>query len=582
LSTVAAILASRVDWEPKVLAIDPTAPIAPMIPATPVGDANDPAKALLALARAAVANTASTLGEIAVGGSHADPDTVKAASGSGATASTALGASGQAQVEAPPQAALSTAERMAVAVRSAAAQAAPRQAGLAPMMANLDAAIALPETPEPVRQAARAVLDKALPSGQPVTATALREAVQGSGVFLEARLARAAVTPEALVPATEASGDMKAALLVLRAVVSTWLAKAPAVGPESRTFAPKSASEPRSDPARPISAPLPGSYAPTPRLDGQTAVYLAASIAPFDGAHEAPAPLAAPAPGQDTAKAATTAAPTPIIEAEAAETPPPEPSEARAGAPSTPTVRPSPSAPLPSLLMVGLIDEEVVDVAPSVSEDEEAAFPTPRGAGYVAARPQAPARPPPPYAGGPTTAQAAARSDLPRDMPAAELASRLLKDVGGAIARQELSQIASLPEAHHEAERAVETRSSRWVFDLPFQTPQGVAVAQFEISKDGGGGGAEGAREVERTWRARFSLDVEPLGPVHVHIALTGAMTRVGLWAERPEAMARLRAGEEALNAALRHAELTPEVAFHPGAPTAAATTLGHFVDRET
>jgi hypothetical protein len=232
--------------------------------------------------------------------------------------------------------------------------------------------------------------------------------------------------------------------------------------------------------------------------------------------------------------------------------------------------------------MVGLIDEEAVDVAPSVLEDEEAALPTPRGAGYAAARPQAPSRPPPPYAGGPTTAQAATPSDLPRDMPTAELASRLLKDVGGAIARQELSQIASLPEAHHEAERAVETRSSRWVFDLPFQTPQGVAVAQFEISKDGGGGGAEGAREVERTWRARFSLNVEPLGPVHVQIALTGAMTRVGLWAERPEAMARLRAGEEALNAALRQAELTPEVAFHPGIPAVAATTLGHFVDRET
>lgn len=564
------------------MAIDPTAPIAPMIPATPVGEANDPAKAVLALARAAVANTASTLGEIAVGGSHANPDTVKAASGSGATASTASGASGQ--VEAPPQPVLSTAERMALAVRSAAAQAAPRQAGLAPMMANLDAAIALPETPEPVRQAARAVLDKALPTGRPVTAMALREAVQGSGVFLEARLARAAATPEALVPATETGGDMKAALLVLRAVVSTWLAKAPAVGPESRTFAPKSASEPRSEPARPISAPLPGSYALTPSLDGRTAVYLAASIAPFEGAQEAPAPLTASsqARAQDAGKAATTAAPTPIVEAEAAETPPLEPSETRAGAPPTPAVRSAPSAPLPSLLMVGLIDEEAVDVAPSVLEDEEAALPTLRGAGYAAARPQAPSRPPPPYAGGPTTAQAPTLSDLPRDMPTAELASRLLKDVGGAIARQELSQIASLPEAHHEAERAVETRSSRWVFDLPFQTPQGVAVAQFEISKDGGGGGAEGAREVERTWRARFSLNVEPLGPVHVQIALTGAMTRVGLWAERPEAMARLRAGEEALNAALRQAELTPEVAFHPGVPAVAATTLGHFVDRET
>jgi hypothetical protein len=273
------------------LAIDPTAPIAPLIPATPVGDANDPAKALLALARAAVANSASTLGEIAVGGSHGDPGAVKAASASGATASTTSGASGQAPVEAPAQAALSTADRITLAVRSAAAQAAPRQAGLAPMMANLDAAIVLPETPEPVRQAARAVLDKALPTGQPITATALREAVQGSGVFLEARLARAAVAPEALVSAnaTEAGGDMKAALLVLRAVVSTWLAKAPTVGPEPRALTSKAASESRSEPPRPSSTPLPGGYAPAPRLDGRTAVYLAASIASSEGAREAPA-----------------------------------------------------------------------------------------------------------------------------------------------------------------------------------------------------------------------------------------------------------------------------------------------------
>jgi hypothetical protein len=581
LSTVAAILTARAGWEPKVLAIDPTAPIAPMIPATPVGDANDPAKALLALARAAVANTASTLGEIAVGGSPVDPGAVKTASASGAAASTAAGVSGQAPVDAPAQTALSAADRMTQAVRSAAAQAAPRQAGLAPMMANLDAAIALPETPEPVRQAARAVLDKALPAGQPVTATALREAVQGSGVFLEARLARAAVTPEALVPAnaTEPGGDMKAALLVLRAVVSTWLAKAPAVGSEPRTLAPKTASESRSEPARPVSAPPSSGYAPTPRLDGRTAVYLAASIAPFEDARAPPAPLASSAQG--AAKAAATVAPPPVIGAEAVETPPLEWSEAPIGAPPGPAVRSAPSAPLPSLLMVGLIEEEVDDLAPAVSEEDGLALPPPRGAGYAAARPQPPPRPPPPYAGGPTTAQAAAPSDLPKDMPAAELARHLLKDVGGAIARQELSQIASLPEPHHEAERAVETRSSRWVFDLPFQTPQGVAVAQFEINKDGGGG-AEGAREVERTWRARFSLDVEPLGPVHVQIALTGAMTRVGLWAERPEAMARLRAGEEALNAALRQAELTPEVAFHPGAPAAAPTALGHFVDRET
>jgi hypothetical protein len=160
------------------------------------------------------------------------------------------------------------------------------------------------------------------------------------------------------------------------------------------------------------------------------------------------------------------------------------------------------------------------------------------------------------------------------------MAGRLLKGADGALARQELLQIASMPEPRGEAERAIEPKTSRWVFDLPFQTPQGVAVAQFEISRDGGGGGSDGGRELERTWRARFSLDVEPLGPVHVQIALTGAQTRVGLWAERPEAMVRLQAGEAALSAALREAELSPEVAFHAGSPTVAVTAPGRFVDQ--
>jgi len=226
------------------------------------------------------------------------------------------------------------------------------------------------------------------------------------------------------------------------------------------------------------------------------------------------------------------------------------------------------------MLMVGLIEEEPLADLPG--PDAEGPHPADHSAPGI--RPAQ--RPPPPYAGGPTTAQPAAASDLRDDTPPVVLAKRLLADVSGAIARQELLQIASLPEGRADPERPAEARPTRVVIDLPFQTPQGVAVAQFEISRDGGGGGASGGGEVERTWRARFSLDVEPLGPVHVQVALTGVQTRVSLWAERPESMARLRAGEETLSAALRQAELTPEVAFHAGAPHTAPSAPGRFVDR--
>ena len=55
-------------------------------------------------------------------------------------------------------------------------------------------------------------------------------------------------------------------------------------------------------------------------------------------------------------------------------------------------------------------------------------------------------------------------------------------------------------------------------------------MAQFEISRDGGHEEVEAAK---RVWRARFSLDVEPAGPVHALISLTGDKTSVRLWAER-------------------------------------------------
>ena len=73
-------------------------------------------------------------------------------------------------------------------------------------------------------------------------------------------------------------------------------------------------------------------------------------------------------------------------------------------------------------------------------------------------------------------------------------------------------------------------------------------MAQFEISRDGGGNEVEAAK---RVWRARFSLDVEPAGPVHALVSLSGDRTSVRMWAERPATAAQLRAGAAQLSQAL-------------------------------
>ena len=123
----------------------------------------------------------------------------------------------------------------------------------------------------------------------------------------------------------------------------------------------------------------------------------------------------------------------------------------------------------------------------------------------------------------------------------------------------------------------------RWSFEIPFATPQGTAMAQFEISRDGGGTEAD-TTTAKRVWRARFSLDVEPAGPVHALISLTGERTSVRMWAERPATAAQLRAGAAELSQALSKAELQPgDIVIRAGTPPQVTPArAGHFLDRAT
>jgi hypothetical protein len=187
--------------------------------------------------------------------------------------------------------------------------------------------------------------------------------------------------------------------------------------------------------------------------------------------------------------------------------------------------------------------------------------------------------PPPPFRGAQPSAQPVALPSLAADAPLATTAHQLLGDTDAAIARQTLLQVASLPDRVDTASVRVESSAPRWNFEIPFVTPQGTAMAQFEISRDGGG---EEAEVVKRVWRARFSLDVEPAGPVHALVSLTGDKTSVRMWAERPATAAQLRAGAAQLSHALVKAELTPgDIVVRDGTPPQSApASAGHFLDR--
>jgi hypothetical protein len=187
--------------------------------------------------------------------------------------------------------------------------------------------------------------------------------------------------------------------------------------------------------------------------------------------------------------------------------------------------------------------------------------------------------PPPPIGGALPVAQPVMPATLVSNSPADTAMRHLLADTDGAIARQTLLQVASLPGQTEAVAGRLDPATPRWNFEIPFVMPQGTAMAQFEISRDGGGNEVEAAK---RIWRARFSLDVEPAGPVHALVSLSGERTSVRMWAERPATAAQLRAGAAQLSQALSRAELQPgDIVIRDGTPPQVAPVrAGHFLDR--
>ncbi|MCZ7657331.1 MAG: flagellar hook-length control protein FliK [Xanthobacteraceae bacterium] len=219
------------------------------------------------------------------------------------------------------------------------------------------------------------------------------------------------------------------------------------------------------------------------------------------------------------------------------------------------------------LVLAGLADAHAEPAAPR---------PLPAGGPPPAPAGAAPAALPPPYRGAPTAAQAPAPPSLAPDLPPHETAERLIAQTDAALSRQTLLQAASLPDRADDGVRS-DPAAHRLAFEVPCATPQGTAVAQFEISRDGHRGEA-GQGPV---WRARFSVDVEPIGPVHALVTMVGARTSVTLWAEREASAARLAEGTAALAQSLQQAELEPgEILCRVGAPARPRPAAGQFLDR--
>lgn len=190
--------------------------------------------------------------------------------------------------------------------------------------------------------------------------------------------------------------------------------------------------------------------------------------------------------------------------------------------------------------------------------------------------------PPPPYRGAPAQGQPPALATIAPDTAALDIGAALFHHADGALARETLLQAASLPDAAASPLPRGETAGPHWTLEIPLPTPQGTAIAQFEISRDGHR--ATPGEYKPAVWRASFALDYEPLGPIHAQVSVAGTQAAVRLWAERAETVHALRDGMSELAGALRDVALeTGELTVREGSPPRPVRpSAGQFVDRAT
>jgi hypothetical protein len=418
-----------------------------------------------------------------------------------------------------------------VAVTAASAEAVTRQGSQAPLFANLASVVSGSDLPAGLKQAVLDVLAQQTPLDTGLDGGDIESAFQKSGLFLEASLAAGTTLSAGAVP------DLKAALLVLR---QTLAATSGTLEPAALQVTVQGAA-----PSPPAAATLQTAASPL-QVTGEAAQTVL------------PSPQAGIAQPVQLPRDAAVA----VLKDIAGETP-------QAAVPRT-----TMSAGLAATLL-----QEVTQNLPRLTGNVPGATrAVPDGHIFETV---ARTTTPPPFRGALPSPQAVASPSLAPDTPLSATVHRLLGDTDAAIARQTLLQVASLPDRTDATGHRSDPTAPQWNFEIPFATPQGTAMAQFEISRDGGN---EQPDPAKRAWRARFTINVEPSGPVHALITLNGDKTFVRMWAERPATAQQLRAGIGELNQALTKAELKPgDIIVRDGTPPQAAPArAGHFLDRAT
>lgn len=150
---------------------------------------------------------------------------------------------------------------------------------------------------------------------------------------------------------------------------------------------------------------------------------------------------------------------------------------------------------------------------------------------------------PPPRPGTSPTAQRRVEPDLSR-LERDELLQTLRARTESALARLVLHQCSAMESA--------DAGQPRWLMELPLRSGDGVDVVHLLMEKEPERRGTDD----EPAWHAELALDLPDLGPVHVHVSVSGDRVQTRFWAESEASVDRIRAALPRLHEALAGRDL--------------------------
>lgn len=183
-------------------------------------------------------------------------------------------------------------------------------------------------------------------------------------------------------------------------------------------------------------------------------------------------------------------------------------------------------------------------------------------------------KPAPPMRGAPPRPDGQTpQNPLANGASAREAGRQMLAQTESALSRMRLFQLSSLPEAGQRGNLAA---AQELQFELPMALGGQAAMAQFQVTRDGG----DESNPTQRGWQMSFAVNFGAIGAVGAKVSFRVRKTGVIVWAENEETARVLEEMLPELNDGLEAQGLElSSVRIRHRMPDAPLTDAGGFVD---